>query len=468
MPNPTLRIAFLVSCAGVLFGYGITSIAGVLDTLGPLFTLDLHQTQFLVFILVAACLLGAAAAGPLSLRWGRRPTMAAATLASACAYAFLLTAPSLGGLIAARVLAGLSIGLYSMVVPMFAAETARTARRGAVVALFQLAITGGILLSYGLALWFDAPDQWQFVLGAGLAPTVLATLALAALPESPRWLAMRGRHGEADEAILRLGLLDEWRAIAEPPAGAAARPGLRQGRVLGVLLLCSALFVLQNLSGIDGILYYAPQIFKGLGFSAGTAALGATFGLGVANFLATIASVALVDRLGRRRLWIGGSAAMAVGLAAVILAARDSAPWLGLFGLCLYILAFAVSLGPLPYVLMSELFPAALREKGIAAASAVSWLFNALIALTFLSIVEAVGLDGAMTLFLAVCLLSLALGIWLLPETRQVSLEDIESRVLAGLPLRELGVGRPTGPGPARSPRSAAAGPCAPGRRHSR
>src|SRR5690606_12118344 len=134
---------------------------------------------------------------------------------------------------------------------------------GAVVALFQLAITGGILLSYGLALWFDAPDQWQFVLGAGLAPTALAALALAALPESPRWLAMRGRHDAAGEAVLRLGLDDEWRAVAEPSAGSAVRPGLRQGRVLGVLLLCSALFVLQNLSGIDGILYYAPQIFKG-------------------------------------------------------------------------------------------------------------------------------------------------------------------------------------------------------------
>lgn len=438
MPNPTLRIAFLVSCAGVLFGYGITSIAGVLDTLGPLFSLDLRQSQFLVFVLVIACFAGAVLAGPLSLRWGRRPTMWTATAASACAYTFLLTAPSYEGLLAARTLAGLSIGLYSMAIPMFAAETARTARRGAVVALFQLAITAGILLSYGLALWLDAPGQWSLVLGAGLVPTVLAALVLATLPESPRWLAMQGRHDEADRAAARLQLTEEWQAVADPPS-ALVRPRLRQGRVLGVMVLCSLLFVLQNLSGIDGILYYAPQIFKGLGFSAGTAALGATFGLGLANFAATLASVVLVDRLGRRRLWIGGSAVMVAGLAAVIVAAQAGLPWLGMAGLCLYILAFAVSLGPLPYVLMSELFPSALREKGIATASAISWLFNALIALTFLSIVEAVGLDGAMTLFLVVCILSLLLGIWLLPETSRMPLEAIESRVLAGLPLRDLG-----------------------------
>ncbi len=445
MPNPTLWIAFLVSCAGVLFGYGITSIAGVLDTLSDVFALTLLETQFLVFILVAGCFAGAVMAGPLSLRWGRRPTMAVATLASACAYAFLLTAPTLTGLTVARALAGITIGLYSMVIPMYAAETARASQRGAMVALFQLAITGGILLSYGLALWLDASGQWPLVLGAGLAPTALAALGLTVLPESPRWLAARGRHVQASASAMRLGLAGEWRTLPDSPLPATPPAGLlRQGRVPGVLALCSTLFILQNLSGIDAILYYAPRIFGDLGFSSSAAALGATFGLGLTNFIATFASVALVDHLGRRRLWIGGSAAMVVGLAAVIIAAHGDSPWLGLAGLCVYILAFAVSLGPLPYVLMSELFPSALREQGIALASAVSWLFNALIALTFLSIVEAMSLSGAMLLFLGVCLASLLLGIRLLPETRHMPLEAIESRVLAGLPLRELGHPRHT------------------------
>lgn len=442
MPNSMLRLVFLVTCGGVLFGFGITSIAGVLDTLGPLFHLDLQASQFLVFILVAGCFFGAIAAGPLSMRCGRRPAMALASLLSVGVYAYLLTAPSHAGLIGARLLQGLSIGLYSMVVPMYAAEAAQTARRGAIVALFQLAITAGILLSYGLALWWDAADQWAIVLGAGLIPSILAIAALMALPESPRWLAAQGRQGLVEQAVRRLGLVEEWQASPDttPSVVATDTRILRQGRVLAVLLLCSALFILQNLSGIDGILYYAPQIFKGLGFSAGAAALGATFGLGVANFLATLAGVVLVDRLGRRRLWIWGSTLMILGLAAVALAADQGMPWLGLMGLCIYILAFALSLGPLPYVLMSELFPSALREKGIATASAISWLFNALIALTFLSVVQTVGLSGTMLVFMGICVLSLLLGIYLLPETRQVPLELIESRVLEGRPLRALGI----------------------------
>ncbi len=438
------NVAFLVCCAGISFGYGIASIAGVLQTLQKLFALDLRAEQGLVFVLVIACFAGAAGAGSLSARLGRRPVVGFASLLAAVAYLVIVSAPAYAGLVAARALAGVSIGLLSTVAPMYAAEISSSQQRGAMVGLFQLAVTGGILMAYGASLIWSEPAQWNIVLGGAIVPTVLLMAALAALPESPRWLAGRGRLQQANLAAARLGLMSQWADIA---AASSARAGirqpygtlLRQGRVTGVLVLCSTLFILQNLSGIDGILYYAPRIFHDLGFSESKAALVATFGLGLANFLATLIGVMAIDRLGRRPLLIGGSLIMTIGLAAVVAAALYEWPWLGLSGLCLYIVAFAVSLGPLPYVLMSELFPLAIREQGMALASAVCWLFNALIAWTFLSLVAWLGLAFTISMFAFVCLVSLLISVYFVPETRRISLEQIEANVLAGKPLRWVG-----------------------------
>lgn len=439
--DPIFLILMLIMASGVAFGFGIASVSGVLDLIKIEFELSEVGEQLVVGILVLGCFVGAAMAGPVSARWGRRRTIMLAAALGGFGYTLILARLGLGGLLAGRSLAGLCIGLLSMVVPMYAAETTPARRRGAVVSMFQLAITLGILGAYGVTLAFAASVPWPILLGAGILPIGFCLLAILLLPESPRWLAARGDHAAVQRATQTLGLADEWQESRPPPSHADTGSGalLRRGSTGAVLLLCSTLFVLQNLSGIDGILYYAPRIFQELGFSAGTAALAATFGLGLVNVLATIAAIAMVDRLGRRPLLIFGSGAMAIGLAAVIVASQLDWPWFGLAGLAVFIAAFALSLGPLPYVLMSELFPTAIRESGIAMASATSWLFNALIAFTFLSLVAAIGLSGAIALFLVVCLLSLGFCLAFTPETRGVRLEEIEAAVLAGRPLRRIG-----------------------------
>ncbi|MGO4671645.1 sugar porter family MFS transporter [Bosea sp. 2YAB26] len=439
--DPILLILMLIFASGTAFGFGIASVSGVLDLIKAEFGLSERGEQLVVGILVLGCFVGAAMAGPISARWGRRQTIMLAAALGGLGYTLILARFGLGGLLAGRSLAGLCIGLLSMVVPMYAAETTPARRRGAVVSMFQLAITLGILGAYGVTLAYAARVPWPILLGAGILPIGLCLLAILLLPESPRWLAARGDHAAVLKAAQTLGLADEWREARPVLSHAGASRGalLRRGSTVAVLLLCSALFVLQNLSGIDGILYYAPRIFQELGFSAGTAALAATFGLGLVNVLATIAAIAMVDRLGRRPLLIFGSGAMAIGLAAVIVASQLGWPWVGLAGLAVFIAAFALSLGPLPYVLMSELFPTAIRESGIAMASATSWLFNALIAFTFLSLVAAIGLSGAIALFLVVCLLSLSFCLAFTPETRGIRLEEIEAAVLAGRPLRRIG-----------------------------
>ncbi len=439
-----LLISSLVVLFGALFGFSTASIAGVTQAIADAFSLSTRAIEMVVTSLLVGCFVGAVVAAPVCQRIGRKP---AAFLAAGIAFAgYLLIplgqslAPGATLLLSARLLIGLGVGLSSMVVPMYAAEVAPSRHRGAVVSLFQLAITIGILLGYAAPLALDGRASWVAMLAGGGVIAGLCMASSVLLPESPRWLLTQGRAPEAQASALRLGILEEFGEQAETgEATVAWRAVLLRGSTTAVLLLCSALFVLQNFSGIDGILYYAPRIFTELGFPAGVAALAATFGLGLVNVIATVAAMILVDRLGRRPLLIVGSAAMSASLTLVILASLSDWPWVALAGLCGYIVAFALSLGPLPYVLMSELFPIAIRDRGIAVASATSWLFNGIVAGSFLSVVQGIGLAATIGLFLAICLTSLAVSVLFVPETRRVRLETIEADVLSGKPLRRLG-----------------------------
>lgn len=434
--NPSIvKVGAVTIAFGLLFGFSTAVVAGVLDGIVDGFHLTTRQTGLMVATLVASCFVGAVAAGPVSSRLGRRLSLGiAATLATA-GYALVTLNGDLAGLITARVLIGLGVGLASMVAPMYAGEASPERQRGAVVSLFQLAITLGMLGAYAVPLTIGAAD-WQLVIGSGLAVTAFCLLTLFLVPESPRWLMIRGRETEAVRAAGLLGLDLPRMERPDEPAGAVRLTG---GSIMPVLILCSLLFVLQNLSGIDGVLYYAPRIFTELGLPAGTAALTATLGLGAVNVAATIVALIYVDRAGRRRLLNLGCAVMALGMATAIAADSLATPLLGLAGLAVFIAAFAVSLGPLPYVLMAELFPAAVREKGIAVASATSWLFNALVAASFLSGIETIGLSGVLLVFGLVCLVALLLGLRFVPETRGMPLEAIEAKVVAGVPLRWVG-----------------------------
>lgn len=439
--SPLIRVAVLVMSFGILFGFSTASIAGVLESIARDLSLSSFPAGVLVASLVFGCFTGAIAAGYLSRSIGRRAALLVAIMVALPGFAWMYFSPGYLGLCCARFLVGLGVGISAMVTPMYAAEVTLARHRGAIVSIFQLAITAGIMLAYGVTLVFDGAS-WSTILASGALVLALCLAGTLMLPESPRWLLTRSSEASARAAAQRLGLLDEIltaRPDADPIPGRVDRRVLRRGSTMAVLALCSVLFILQNLSGIDGILYYAPTIFNELGFSAGTAALAATFGLGVANFIATSIALHLVESAGRRPLLIWGSMAMVAGLGLTIAGNVMGMPWLGLVGLVAYIIAFAVSLGPLPYVLMSELFPSTIREQGIATASAVSWLFNALVALGFLSLVEAAGLNGALILFLVVCAISCGVAILFVPETRGVRLEEIEEKVLAGQLLRRLG-----------------------------
>jgi MFS transporter, SP family, galactose:H+ symporter len=314
------------------------------------------------------------------------------------------------------------------------------------VSTVQLAITVGILVSYLAGALWTASGNWQSMLLVGAVPGVVMLLVVAAVPESPRWYLLHGRIADAERAHRRLtgGTGD-----ALPAQQAVAVDGswrdLFVGRNLMVLVLATGLFMFANLSGIDAILYYAPTIFAEVGFGGTHGPILATVGIGTINVLANVVAMALIDRLGRRPLLIWGLVPMAASLlllAAALLVGKG-AGWSNVAALAclgLFVLAFGVSLGPLPYVLMSELFPLALRGPGMGIASAAAWGINVVVSLTFPVLIAAFGIALVFGFYGAVSVGALLFVVALVPETRGRSLELIEANLAAGRAVRDLGM----------------------------
>ena len=439
-------VGLVGSMSGLLIGYCTAVIAPALEFI----TRDFRLGPVLQGVSVSSVLLGgfvgALLAGGLIRRLGERPTLFVTGL--------LFIAGSIGsGLsdsfvpwLVWRSITGLAVGAATMVGPLYVSETAPAHMRGALVSTVQLTITIGILASYLAGALWTASGNWQAMLLVGAVPGFVMLLVVAAVPESPRWYLLHGRVGDAERAHQRLtGGTGEPLPAQEGASVEANWRDLFLGRNFTVLVLATGLFVFANLSGIDAILYYAPTIFAEVGFGGTHGPILATVGIGSINVLATIVAMALIDRLGRRPLLIWGLVPMAASLiflAAALLVGKG-ADWSNIAAvtcLSLFVLAFGVSLGPLPYVLMSELFPLALRGPGMGIASAAAWGINVVVSLTFPVLVEAFGIALVFGFYGTISIGALLFVLALVPETRGRSLELIEANLAAGRAVRDLGL----------------------------
>lgn len=447
-------IAGVSALAGLLIGFNTAVIAGALPFLAMEMALGPLGKGVVVSAVLVGGLVGAVASGPISARIGQRRTLALAGLTFVLGAWAGAVAPEAVTLGASRAVLGLAVGAATMLAPLYVAETAPPSWRGALVASVQLAITAGILGAY-LAGWAHTPSgDWRAMLFVGIWPATLLLIGLIFLPESPRWLLLRGREDEARVVWRKLGGV-EWSPadLAVLRASAAESGGWRDlvgPRVRPVLVVAAGLFLLQNLSGIDAILYYAPDIFLRIGISGATGPILATVGLGVVNLLATVVSMWAVEALGRRRLLLGGSAAMAAALAllaaALVLApGSGAANWVSLACISVFIVAFALSLGPIPYVLMSELFPMRVRSLGMGVAAATAWGVNAAVSLAFPVIEASIGMGETFGVFALVCAATYVFAVKMVPETRDRTLEHIEANLRAGRRARDLGAALPGG-----------------------
>lgn len=435
-------IAFVASIGGFLFGYDLVIISGAQIFLRDQFQLSPAAFGFATSSALLGCILGPSMAGWLSDRLGRRTTLLAAAVLFAGSAVGTALAGSIVSFNAWRIVGGVGIGLASVASPMYIAEVAPASRRGQLGLLYQLAITIGAvsatLVSYYAALLLDPAVSWRWMLASVIVPVIPFALLLMLVPQSPRWLAARARFAEALAVLRRIDtpeaadreLQEIKTSLAHETAGRSWRellaPHVRPALTVGIIL-----GILNNWTGWTGIAFYLPTIFQQAGYDSAADAIFQNMIVMGGNVVLTIASMALVDRIGRRPLWLACSAAMAIGLTLVGAAfhAHVTGP---IMVVMMFICAapHAMGLGALPWLMMSEIYPTRVRATALSVSTTFLWVaaFTGPAAFPILQaqserLVGSIG--GVFWMYAAICVFSFFWALKYLPETRGRSLEDI-------------------------------------------
>jgi sugar porter (SP) family MFS transporter len=433
-------VATIAAIGGGLFGYDTGIISGAILYIKKEFPIDVTTEGLVVSAVTAGALVSAMVAGVLADRSGRRLTNIAAGIVFAVASLLCAVANSVSTLIAGRFLVGCGIGLTSVGGPMYIAEASPARIRGTFVSLFQLAVTVGILLAYIAAALLAPSAAWRWMLGLAALPGLLLAVGMFFMPESPRWLVKQGHradaravlaqidpHGNPDAALAQLE--HDLAAEGQGTWTELLRRTLRPALVVGI-----GLAVFQQVTGINAVIYYAPQIFQAAGFRSDLTSLAATTGIGIINVLATFIAIWLVDRAGRKPLLIAGVLGMVTTLTVLGLAFRDAGSGttgnLGLItAVCLaaYIVFFAFSLGPIVWLMISEIYPLRNRAQAMAVSTAANWGANFLVSLTFPILTYRLGSSHTFLIYAALGVVTLIFVIARVPETKGKTLEEISA-----------------------------------------
>lgn len=439
------RACGVAALGGLLFGYDTAVISGAIGFLQEHFAMSAAMKGWAASSALAGCIIGVAVAGALSDYLGRKKVLVLAALLFLVSAVGTALPRSLAEFVFFRMIGGIGVGAASMTSPMYIAEIAPAHIRGRMVSLNQFTIIFGMLVvyfvNYGIAAagneaW-NVETGWRWMFGSEALPAALFLVLLFFVPETPRWLVKRGREAEAEALLARINgparaaaELAEIRAAAGHRAGSVFEvfaPGLRVALVIGVVLA-----VLQQVTGINVILYYAPEIFKAGGVET-AAALWQTIIVGAVNLLFTIVAIWTVDKLGRKPLMIFGAAGMGASLFALGMAfhLERTAGWMLVFVLG-YIACFAVAVGPVTWVILSEIFPTRIRGRAMAIATVFLWAANFVVSQTFPMLDENAWLverfhhGFSFWLYAAMCAVQVVFVWRLVPETKNRSLEDIE------------------------------------------
>jgi SP family galactose:H+ symporter-like MFS transporter len=479
-------VGFTAALAGLLFGLDVGVISGANEFIQKDFQIDDTRVEHIVSALLWGAVFGVLLSGFFSLRFGRRGTILISALVFAVGSIFCAMAPSPGFLIGARFFLGIAVGMASFVAPLYLSEIAPQSVRGALISMYQLMITIGIVVAFLsdtlFASYADLPPlatklsesvstlaggrgqmvmegyfamPWRWMLGIIAVPAVLMFLGMLLLPESPRWLVLKKRGPKALEVLRRLASSEQEaeRELAEIEASLQVEQkgfalfkqnrNFRRAIFLGV-----GLQVIQQFTGINVIMYYAPRILQEAGFDTTAEQMWGTVLVGTINVLATFIAIAFVDRLGRKPIMYAGFTVMGAGMLSLGAifhlglggGGQDmTMSYLAIASLVVFIIGFAMSAGPIIWILCAEIFPLAGRDFGITCSTATNWTANAIVGMTFLTMLNTLGPGNTFLLYGALNALFIVFFLAFVPETKGVSLESIEKKLLSGAPLKQIG-----------------------------
>lgn len=439
----------VAALGGLLFGYDTGVISGAILFITKQFSLSATMEEIVVSSVLVGAVAGAIIGGALTGRFGRRKMIILAGIIFTASALGTALAPTVSLLIAARVVSGIGIGIASFISPMYIAELVPAKVRGSLVAVNMLAITSGIMVAYLVDYAFSSSGGWRYMFGLAAIPSIALIIGMWRLPDSPRWLISKSKVEQARQILQRARtvsdvspeITDIQKSMEKQGAGGLKglfQPSLRMPMIVGL-----GLAVFQQITGINTVIYYAPTIFKFAGITAAGPAILAGAGLTMVMWLFHVLAIFLMDRVGRRPLLLVGVAGQIIGLA--ILGAAFQFQQLASFksyvaigGLVIYVACFAFGLGPIFWLLISEIYPLKVRGAAMSAVTVTNWALNLVVAVTFLTLVGVLGHAGTFWLYGVI-----AIGAWvflylLVPETKGKTLEQIEEHWRSGKSPRAL------------------------------
>jgi len=442
-------IAVIASLGGLLSGYDTGVISGALLFINETWNLSDSLQGILVSSVLIGAVVGAATNGVLADIFGRKKIIMATAVIFILGSIMCAFAPNVIILILSRAFVGLAVGIVNFIVPLYISEISPKHLRGTLVSLYQWAITSGILFSYFINVVFaHSFYTWRWMLFAGVVPGLILFIGMLFMKDTPRWLISKNRIDEAKAVFLKIEPdINVEKEINEIKNLLSVNDNnkfvFKKWMIMPFVIGIGMMFT-QICTGINTIIYYAPTIFKSAGFDSNITAIYATAGIGVVNFLMTIVAIYFTDKLGRKPLLYFGLTGIMISLFALagsfafadILA--EYAKWISVSCLVTYIICFAMSLGPVAFILVSEVFPLNIRGFSMSICVLSNFAFNFLVVASFPILLNRIGGAWTFSSFGMVSVLCIIFVYFFVPETKGISLEQIEENWKNGVPPRKF------------------------------